>query len=231
MHASRYWEIHERLGREFRYDETAGAYAGSDGFWLLPGAEVSIAERCDLIVLAGVGQLAAFDTALAKPATQGYRPSFDEAITACRAVGAFVIGAHMYRPGKELAKIGRAKLAELDALELNGRDFASDERVREAARRLSLPLVGGSDAHFWAQVGIKATVLPLTEITQASLHAAIRGGRSSVESQSYGPIAVRISRAYKRIRKMRAARGALTGAYGEGATLAAGFPEAAGRIP
>jgi len=208
MHAVQYWEIHDCLGREFRYSEAAGAYEGLDGFRLLSGAELSIAQGCDLIVLATVGQLRGLDGALTKPATHGYRPPFAEAVAVAHAVGAFVIGAHMVRPGKELAKVGKDKLGALDALELNGKDFMSDDRVRTVAAKLRVPVVGGSDAHFWAQVGIKATVLSVDELTQTSVASEIRTGRAAVESQSYGPIAVQISGAYKRIAKARAARAA-----------------------
>jgi len=229
LHAVQYWDIHDCLGQEFRYNDAAGAYEGPDGFRLLSGAELSIAEGCDLIILATVGQLREFDGALAKPATHGYRPPFGEAIAASHAVGAFVIGAHMFRPGKELAKVGTAKLSALDALELNGKDFSADDRVRAAAKELRLPVVGGSDAHFWAQVGIKATVLPLDEITQASVTSAIRARRTAVESQSYGPIAAQISGAYKRIAKTRAARAALAGAYREGSLAGVPVSGTAGR--
>jgi len=80
--------------------------------------------------------------------------------------------------------------------------------VRTVAAKLRVPVVGGSDAHFWAQVGIKATVLPVDELTQTSVASEIRTGRAAVESQSYGPIAVQISGSYKRIAKARAARAA-----------------------
>jgi hypothetical protein len=79
-------------------------------------------------------------------------------------------------------------------------------------------VVGGSDAHFWAQVGIKATVLPIDEITQASVTSAIRDRRAAVESQSYGPLAVQISAAYKRIAKARRARAELAEAHRRPAT-------------
>ena len=191
MHAVQYWEIHDCLGREFRYSEAAGAYEGPDGFRLLSGAELSIAQGCDLIVLATVGQLRELDGALTKPATHGYRHPFAEAVAAAHAVGAFVIGAHMVRPGKELAKVGKDKLGALDALELNGKDFIADDRVRTVAAKLRVPVVGGSDAHFWAQVGIKATVLAVDDLTQTSVASEIRTGRTAVESQGPGPIACR----------------------------------------
>ncbi len=230
LHAVDYWGIHEALRREFRYRDADGVYEGPDGFRLLSGAELSILEGCDLIVLGTVRQLQALDAALAEPPTGGYRPPFDEAIAAVRRVGGFVAGAHMFRPGKELAKVGLPRLAALDALEFNGKDFTMDDRVSAEATRLGLPIMGGSDAHFWAQVGIKATVLPIGEITQASVASAIRDGLASVASQPYGPLAVQISGAYKRIAKTQRARAALPGAHARSSSRAvAGLSEVAGQ--
>jgi len=149
-------------------------------------------------------QLRRFNARLTRPATGGYRPPLAEAVAAARDAGLFMIGAHMFRQGKELAALGR-ELASLDAMEANGKDFRKDERVYDAARRLGLPVVGGSDAHFWPQIGIKATLLPINEITQERVAAAIRGGLAAVESLDYGPVAVQISGAYKRILKVRQA--------------------------
>src|SRR5579871_4660331 len=86
LHAVDYWGIHEALRREFRYRDADGVYEGPDGFRLLSGAELSILEGCDLIVLGTVRQLQALDAALAEPPTGGYRPPFDEAIAAVRRV-------------------------------------------------------------------------------------------------------------------------------------------------
>ncbi len=230
FHAADYWRIHEALRREFRYSDADGVYEGPDGFRLLSGAELSILEGCDLIVLGTVRQLEALDATLARPATAGYRAPFDEAIAAVRHAGGFVAGAHMFRPGKELAKVGLPRLAALDALELNGKDFTMDDRVGAEATRLGLPIMGGSDAHFWAQVGIKTTVLPIDEITQASVTSAIRDGLASVASQPYGPLAVQISGAYKRIAKTQRERAALPGGHARSSRrAAAGFSGAAGQ--
>ncbi|HLJ59967.1 MAG TPA: PHP-associated domain-containing protein [bacterium] len=212
FHATDYWNIHGALRREFPYRDADGVYEGPQGMRLLAGVELSIREGCDLIVLGRVEQIRALDAGLSEPATTGYRPSFDEAVAVVHRVGAFVIGAHMFRPGKELWRLGR-RLAVLDALEFNGKDFSADDRVRAAAREYGVPVVAGSDAHFWAQVGIKATLLPIDEITQASVTSAIREHRAAAESQSYGPLAVQISAAYKRIAKARRARAELAGTY------------------
>lgn len=206
FHASNFWEVHEVLGRTFTYAD--GVYRTESGFHILTGAELSLMDNgrpADLILLGTLDQLRRFNGRLARPATQGYKPALSEAISVARGAGLFVIGAHIFRPGKELAALGR-ELAALDAIEANGKDFRKDERIYDAARRLGLPVVGGSDAHFWPQIGIKATLLPINEITQGRVTQAIREGLATVESLDYGPVAVQISGAYKRILKARQAR-------------------------
>ena len=230
LHAVQYWEIHDALGREFRYNEAAGAYEGPDGFRLLSGAELSIAEGCDLIVLAAVGQLRELDRSLAKPATQGYRAPFDEAVAAAHAVGAFVIGAHLVRPGKELAKVGIHKLCALDALELNGKDFSSDDRVRAVAEPLEVPLWGAATLTFGHRSASRRRCCPLDGITQTAVASAIRTGGAAVESQHYGPIAVQFSESYKRLAKARAAHAAAADAYRERAFASAPVSDTSGRV-
>jgi predicted metal-dependent phosphoesterase TrpH len=205
FHAANFWQVHEMLGAAFSYED--GVYRAG-GFHILTGAEVSLVtdgRAADLIMLGTLDQLRRFNGRLVRPATGGYKPAFAEAIAVAREAGLFVIGAHLYRPGKELAVLG-GRLAALDALEANGKDFRGDDRVYDAARRLGLPVVGGSDAHFWPQVGIKATMLPINEITQSSVTGAVRQGFAAVECLDYGPVAVQISGAYKRILKARQAR-------------------------
>lgn len=206
FHASKFWEVHDTLGRMFTYAD--GVYRTENGFHILTGAELSLIDQgrpADLILLGPVDRLRVFNGRLSRPATGGYKPPFAEAVAAARDAGLFVIGAHIFRPGKELAALGR-ELAALDALEANGKDFRKDDRIDDFARRLGLPVVGGSDAHFWPQIGIKATLLPINEVTQGKVTAAIREGLATVESLDYGPVAVQISGAYKRILKARQAR-------------------------
>jgi hypothetical protein len=206
FHASNFWDVHETLGQMFAFAD--GVYRTETGFHILTGAELSLMDQgrpADLILLGTLDQLRRFNGRLVRPATGGYRPPLAEAVAVARETQTFVIGAHIFRPGKELAALGR-ELASLDAIEANGKDFRKDERVYDAARRLGLPVVGGSDAHFWPQIGIKATLLPINEITQAKVTEAIREGLATVESLDYGPVAVQISGAYKRILKARQAR-------------------------
>jgi hypothetical protein len=206
FHAPDFWTMYEILCQVMPYEE--GVFRANDGFRVLSGAELSIAEGCDLLLLGALDRLGRFSQRLAASPVTGYKPSFAEAIGAAHSCYLMVIGAHMFRPGKELGKLGLAALRRLDALEQNGKDFFQDAAVRAEAALLGLPVVGGSDAHFWPQVGIKASTLPIAEATQDAVTKAVAAGEATVRSLAYGPMAVQISAAYKRLLKARQARAA-----------------------
>jgi len=73
---------------------------------------------------------------------------------------------------------------------------------------LGRPVVGGSGAHFWWQVGIKATTLPGPHVTISGTSKAFAHQECSVYRMPYGPVAVQVSKVYKRIREAQQARAA-----------------------
>lgn len=194
-----FWSIYDALCQVYRYED--GVLELDDGFRILTGAELGIAEGCDLLLLGTLDRLSVFSQKLPASPVTGYKPSFAEAAREARECDLVLFGAHMFRSEKELGKLGRNHLGSLDALELNGKDFIHDAAVRAEAESLHLPLIGGSDAHFWLQVGIKATSLPIEEVTHRSVVQAVAAGVATVYSLPYGPMAVQMSRAYKRLLK------------------------------
>lgn len=199
FHASNFWDAYLTL--EDYFDYVDGAFLVDDGFRILTGAELGVSEVCDLLLIGTLKQLREVDLGLVHPATAGYKPPFDEALAVAKRAGVLVIGAHMYRPKKQLAKLGCDQLRRLDALEMNGRDFYNDILVKTAGEWLGRPTVGGSDAHFWPQVGIKRTVLPIKEITLPAVFDAVFTHRSEVSSLPYGPAVVEICQEYKKMVK------------------------------
>jgi hypothetical protein len=204
LHADSYWGVYDRLRKSFAYDD--GVFHVGRDFRLLSGAEVGISGGADLIALGTLDQIQTMNRGFARPATEGYKPTLQQALDVAQRAGMFVIGAHKFREKKELTKFPDGDLRRLDALECNGKDFHRDAQVQEAARRLGTPVVGGSDAHHWPQVGVKATVLPVSELTQAAVRNAVRNGHAIVRSLPHGPIAVRLAWAYKKIAKAQHAR-------------------------
>lgn len=204
MHGIDFWPMYDQLLSTFDYRD--GVFRTDEGFPILSGAELSIRGGADLLLFGTIAQLRSFDRALPVPATGGYKPTLREALELAQTQGIFVIGAHPLRPKKDLAKFDEDVLLQVNAFELNGKDFDRDDRVRAFATRLDRPIVAGSDAHFWPQVGIKQTGVQIDSITLASVMSAIASHRGDVRRLAYGPIAIRICKLYKKIAKSRALR-------------------------
>jgi hypothetical protein len=50
------------------------------------------------------------------------------------------------------------------------------------ARALGLPIVAGSDAHHWLQLGVRHSLVHAEEITMRAVASAIRGGLTGEEA-------------------------------------------------
>ena len=185
-----------------RYEYGDGRFAISPGFGVLTGMELTVAEKADVVLIGDIGQMLHFDRSLAPSPSLGYNPPFRDIFTPARQAGLVMIGAHPTKVSRGLLKRLRKHLARLDALEVNGnqasrRDVEPD--TRKLARALDLPVVGGSDAHVWSQVGVVTTVLDLPELTQEGLRRCIADRSTEVRQVKNLRSIVRVSRAHRRI--------------------------------
>ena len=206
MHAPGYWSTLDELVQRYGYDD--GHLALGDGFNVLAGAELTVEESVDVILIGGIDQLRLFDRSFFPMPSQGYLPRLDDVFGPAREAGLVVIAAHPTRQGKNTVKAGRRHLGRFDALEINGKDVALgrvEPEIRRLAAHLDLPVVGGSDAHVWPQVGVQSTVLSLGELTQEGLRLCLARREASTETAPRIDSLVRISKAHKSIVKQRLA--------------------------
>ena len=206
MHAPGYWNTLDELVQRYGYDD--GHLALGDGFNVLAGAELTVEESVDVILIGGIDQLRLFDRSFFPMPSQGYLPRLDDVFGPARGAGLVVIAAHPTRQGKNTVKAGRRHLGRFDALEINGKDVALgrvEPEIRRLAAHLDLPVVGGSDAHVWPQVGVQSTVLSLGELTQEGLRLCLARREASTETAPGIDSLVRISKAHKSIVKQRLA--------------------------
>lgn len=111
--------------------------------------------------------------------------------------GCAAIIAHPFRRS-DVHKSG----ADFDAVEVNGKHPGNIDRVRELADRLSVPVVGGSDAHYPFEVGRAFTRIEASRLTPETVVEAIRAGR--VEPQLRGTsLDKSIQTAYRYIHRYR----------------------------
>jgi predicted metal-dependent phosphoesterase TrpH len=134
--------------------------------------------------------------------------SFDinEALDKIKQQGALAVPAHPYRFLPHLKfKIPLESISrKIDAIEgLNGRVMfdSTNLRAQIKAKELSLPITGGSDAHFWYEIG------DCTTIFDSSLEKALKARKTAVESRQFYGIkaftASCMSVAIKAVRKNR----------------------------
>jgi hypothetical protein len=199
FHARQYWKIHEHL--EATYPCERGVFM-AEGLTLVPGAEVNIREHAHVIVLGEVPELRRLDRAFPEPLSRGYEPTLREFLDVTDDFDLARIGAHMFRRQKELGKFPASDLRRLHALEINGKDFGLETMVLVQARALDLPIVGGSDAHHWLQLGVRHSLVHTDELTMPAIVKTIREGLTGYGTTPYTPLRVVTAKSLKNITKL-----------------------------
>jgi predicted metal-dependent phosphoesterase TrpH len=199
FHGTDFWAIHEHLERTY---PTEGGVFWADGLALIPGAEINIREGAHVIVLGEVAELRRLDRAFPEALSDRYEPTFREFLDVTEYFDVARIGAHMFRPCKELGKFRTDDLRRLDALEVNGKDFGTEVMLLVQARALGLPIVGGSDAHHWLQLGVRHTLVPIDEVRLSTLIKMIKGGLTGFANGPYTPLRVKAAKSVKRLTKV-----------------------------
>ncbi len=127
---------------------------------VIPGIEVSTTRGHLLIV--GPDPPLTTDPGALSPA---------EAVDLAHERGCAAILAHPFRN----STVGESG-ADVDAVEVNGKNPENQARAGELADDLGVPLVGGSDAHYPFEVGRAVTAVDVADLTPSSVVAAIREG-------------------------------------------------------
>jgi hypothetical protein len=202
IHALNFWEMHEHLRSTYRYRD--GYYDLGDGFRMFSGCEVTVGERVDFIVVGEYDELEKLDASFCPRLSESNLVPGIDFLTRARELELLVISAHPFRPGKEIAKLPLGRVFSLvDGVEANGRDHGTETRVCSLARQFSLPVSGGSDAHYFLQIGVRSTVIPSGELTLDSLRGAFARRRTRAHCKTYTPRIVEFCQAFKRMTKLR----------------------------
>jgi hypothetical protein len=199
FHARGYWDIYEHLVDSYPCDR--GVFS-SEGIALIPGAEVNIREKAHVIVLGDVGELRRLDEAFPDRLSRGYEPTLREFLDVTADFDLARIGAHMFRRAKELGKFAAADLRRLDALEINGKDFGTEVMLLVQARALGLPIVAGSDAHHWLQLGVRHTLMHVDDLAVPTVIKGIKEGLTGFSTSPYTPLRVKTAKSLKNITKL-----------------------------
>lgn len=199
FHATAYWAIPRHL--ESAYPCERGVFWAGD-VALIPGAEVNIREGAHVIVLGDVAELRRLDETFPQRLSERYEPTLREFLDVTDDFDVARIGAHMFRRAKELGKFAASDLRRLHALEVNGKDFGTELMLLAQARALGLPIVGGSDAHHWLQIGVRHTLVHMDDISLHSLIKSIKEGLTGFATTPYTPLRVKTAKSLKTITKI-----------------------------
>jgi hypothetical protein len=153
-------------------------------------------------VMGEVPELRRLDRAFPRRLSDGFEPSLREFLDVTDDFEVVRIGAHMFRPEKELGKFSPGDLRRLHAVEINGKDFGTELMLLTQARALGLPIVGGSDAHHWLQLGVRHTLVNIDEISIVTLLKAIKEGLTGYGEGPYTPVRVKVAKSLKNITKL-----------------------------
>jgi hypothetical protein len=202
IHAKNFWEMHDILRSQYRYDE-AHYDLGRD-FKMFSGCEVTVRERVDFIVVGDLDAVQRLDGSFSPKLSESNFPPALSFLAQARRQGVVVISAHPFRPGKETAKLPLDEVfSRVHAVEVNGRDHGTEQRVAALARERDLPLSGGSDAHYYLQVGIRSTVIPDAQLSVEGIARSFEDRRTRAHCKAYAPAVVELCQEIKRVVKMR----------------------------
>lgn len=178
FHAAGFWVMYDELLQNHPYRR--GRFETADGL-MYSGAELTLDEGVDLVLLAPLQDLRALDRAFRLRLTCGYHPTAEEFLDATQRLESPVLTilAHPFGHARGSESVGPRAFAELiDAVEVNAR-FIGDAEIRETSRlaqRHGLATTGGSDAHVHEQVGAAHTELSVDGDAFEDIAQAIRRG-------------------------------------------------------
>jgi hypothetical protein len=171
---------------------------------MLSGCEVTVSERIDFILVGELDAVHKLDGSFSKRLSDGYFPRGLDFLKKASRLQLIVISAHPFRPGKETAKLPLDQVfAHVHAIEVNGRDYGSEHRTALLAREHGKPVSGGSDAHYYLQVGIRSTVLPDGEVSLEAIARAFEQQTTRAHCKGYAPSVVRLCKEVKNVVKLR----------------------------
>ena len=202
IHAHKFWDMHESLLQRYQYKD--GWYAMPNGMKMFSGCEITVGERVDFIVVGPLDEVRRLDDSFSpRLSDSNFVPALDFLATA-RERDLIVISAHPFRGGKETAKLPLDRVfSQVDAIEVNGRDHGNERQVTALANAAGLPVSGGSDAHYYLQVGIRSTVVPGKELSLESIRQAFQNRATRAHCKRYAPAVVEFCQEIKRVMKLR----------------------------
>ena len=196
----RFHELYDSLDREIGF---TGHYYRAGELRVYPGMEVDVAEGIHTLLFGALEGIRSLRGTLEDHTSVGRFVAIARLRELADENGLFLWAAHPLRPGRELRQVAPEERALVDMLELNAKDLyffgaRMRENVVQLAVELGRPVVAGSDAHHYLQLGTVWSEIPNGCESPQEIAEAIRAGESEIHQSPCLPTKVEAARIVKK---------------------------------
>jgi len=160
------------------------SFLTEDGLRVFVGLEIDAFEGGHFLTIGAMDDVKGIYRKLERCLKKKEHPTFLQLLEIVKSVPVLFGVSHPFRASNNIGYLQPAQLAELDFLELNGKDIALDAQNESKVKKLSdevgLPILAGSDTHQAFQFGCICTQFSETLTTIDGLRDAIDSGSYTV---------------------------------------------------
>lgn len=153
-----------------------------EGLKVFPGLEIDVQEGGHILAIGAFEKILCLNAELeAFRDSSGFIP-FADLIQLTKSRNILIGGAHPFRAGSHLSRMGRNQLKQLNFLDFNGKDYAlghetAREEILNLSSRLGIPVLAGSDTHQALQYACVWNVFEKDTTSLMTLQQMIEEGR------------------------------------------------------
>jgi histidinol phosphatase-like PHP family hydrolase len=201
-HADNFIEAYHYLYENYPYMDDC---YDINGVKVYTGIEIGTKENLDVLVIANRDHILDLKSKIDNEAKECKYISIKELDNILDYNNMLVIFAHPYRKHEELPVISLNVLKNFDAIEFNATDLyikgieETKNKVTVLSKELNLPIVGGSDSHYFIQIGSIKNKFDMECKTITELKEQIKSNLYKVEISSDLSIRVRCAKIIKKL--------------------------------
>lgn len=178
----RFNDLYDSLDRELEF---TGAYYRAHGLRVYPGMEVDVAEGIHTLLFGSLEGIRGVRSLLDAHTVVGSFITISDLRELADDASLILWAAHPLRPRRELRQVPESQRGVVDMLDLNAKDLyffgaPMRENVEALSAELERPIVAGSDAHHYLQLGTVWSELPDSCVRAAEIVDAVRAGEATI---------------------------------------------------
>jgi len=203
-HADNFTEAYSFLDNNFKYVHD---YYNVNGVKIFTGVEVTTDEKLDILFVGERDRILEFNKKILNEREKQEFIKIDDLFNLLSDESFLVILAHPYRKHEEFPNINKDILDRIDAIEFNAKDLYNSGieemkyEVIKLSKVLNKSITGGSDSHYYLQIGSIKNKFNIDCNTVKELREQIRLNNYIVEISNDLSIRVRASKIIKKLIK------------------------------